>query len=161
MATEIIRQGSATRDRSRPVRSSRVLERLRAIGAKGMTMANAAHRELAMDLAGGDGGDSAGIDGKRVRAPVWLFVAVILGAVEVGRLETEISHLVRDRDNDKAAVTLARREDKDGFKDALTSALVEQRRSVDQDLLNLHRELGDEKERQQALRELLIRKRVL
>lgn len=124
-------------------------------------MAGNAHQELRENLGASGDGDDTRINGKRVNSPVWFFVAVILGAVEVGRVETEISHLIRDRDNDKAAVVSFRHEDAEASHQALVAGLAEQRRSVDQDIQRLGRQLDDEKERNQALREFLIRKRIL
>lgn len=156
MATEIIRQGAAPiRGRVGPVRS-KALDRLRAWGAKGMRMAQGIHRELAEDLSGSDGDDTR-VDGRRVKAPVWLFIACILGAAEVGRLEERLSTMSERQAEQKASfsASLARAQEEE----RQTSADL--RRAVDQELADLRRLETENQLILQNLREQLIKRRVL
>lgn len=157
MATEIIRQGTApVREPLRPLRS-RAIDRLRAFGAKGMRMAGSVHRELQEDL----GGDDTRVDGKRVRAPVWLFIACILGAAEVGRLENELGHLIRDLDTKTSSESTVRAKDIEAVEKALAAALVEQRRGIDNELADLKRQALDDREISQHLRERLVKRHII
>lgn len=96
MATDAIRQGVGVRGRTRAARHSRILQRLRAIGARGLKMAQAANRELAEDMAGGADGDGTAINGKRVRLPTYLFLILIGFAATWGQTRAEINSVAKD-----------------------------------------------------------------